>query len=404
MKFITNPRWEREEKYGPLNPGPLHVVPASGMNKDDLKHFNENCLHGIHRKSVAQTFRTETYSRVFPAKNIHLILIRDQNSKEGDSMGSFFAFDHERARDVSQEKGDDHSIRHDYSIPSEWNSLLSSQIVIVPHEFCVWKGTTAPLSHASDMKKSYPGGGEQIFIDRETAKILWEATQKWLEGDRSVFSLDPALVEKAKASQKAFLEKVERFLSTIRAEKSKEVAADKEFEKEREKYAKASGNVKNIGRSRIQNIHEGVEGKLISLIRRMRSDPILKNSVVLSRARALLKEVRAAMKKNNHLILLHEGPNSKWRQDCNARTSQLMTKGNRIARLPPHIREFLGHKQISSEKKLPSGWITIHTEEIEGVNRRLRVRFEWSHDETIIGPDGKSKTIIHWYNVFYEWS
>lgn len=412
MSYITHPRLRiqtregrkaDEKRYGPRNIGPLHATPACKMDEKERENFSSNCLHGIYRKSVAHTFNATSYEEVSPKKGTYLILIRDQNDSGEESIGSFFSLDHERSRDASEKKGHHYSSRYDYSIPAEWNSLLSSQIVIVPRGILVWRGTSAPLSHVTGGESHYHGGGEQIFLDRETARFLWQATQKWLEGDRRVINLDRDLVEKAKENQKAFLEKVRGILSIIRIEKSKEIKAEKEFEKERVKYEKASQNLKNIGRSRIQSIYEEVEKSLLTLIRRMRADPILKNSAILSRARSLLKELRAAMKVNSHLILLHEGPNSKWRVDCNARTSRLMKEGNRIAHLPVHIRSFLGHERISSEKELPTGWITIHTEEIEGVNRRLRVRFEWSHDETIVHPDGKSKTTIHWYNVIYEW-
>lgn len=415
ISYLSSPNLVTNgEKYGPLMAGPLHLAPTgrssnpegkggeSGKEEDHNKSLVEDAIAGIYRKSVAKTFRGTSYEQVTPKPGTVAILVRHQSGETKDNLGGFWTLDHERLLLLSQEDGQSrtHSLRHDFSIFRHWNSLQSSQLLVVPPGIWMWKGMAENVA-STNKTQSYQGGGTQIYIDLETVHLLWTATQNWrqkAEG-RGEIKLDPSLVSAAKEAQKRFLQALEPKLKLVRGEKAKELEEQKKFLRLQEKFSRATRDYADRSRQASQETLEEICQELKKFRKQLLLETYLRHSVLIWQIRDLLKQVQVKLRWNKELILQDASDPQLAKLQGAAETKSLLLKGNKFQYLSATVKALLNNQRLEMKTEIPSGWITVHKVAVNGVNRSLKVRFEFSHTEKV-----SKKLTIYWYKMFHTWS
>ncbi len=412
--FFTKPNLQTlgKQKHSPIFPGPLHVTPVKEMSKQELKDFYEGGSRDIWKKSIAATFRSETYEKVTPKPGTFVFLLRDQKDNKKESMGRFFTLQTENIQQwqSSTQKQDSdfssrpllHASRLDFSILKEWNNQAATQILIVLSGIWLWKGIVAPLNSSNPSHPKYPGGGVQIFLDLCIAEILWEATREWLSSkNQTHFSiqLSSEAIQRALEKQKLLSEERNVILKEIQSQKQKENKVRDEFLSFQNKYLITKKKYKKIGRIKVKEEYVKIESGLEKLLEKMEEAVFLETSPVFNQATEMLETIKEELRLIEHLIMIHEGPNANWRKTTSKETPCLLKEtGNKLRYIPPAVRKLLGGESIGSELgELNNKKFLVHAEEMEGVMRKLYVRFVFSHIEI------RDKLTIYWYNLYYEW-
>jgi hypothetical protein len=417
QRYLLKPKFHQvSPTYGPHNMGPLH--------------FAVQTLE----TSVASTFRTETYFMATPPPDGFTFLFRDQSSSDVSHFGSFYHFDYKLLGDPSHPF---HSLRHDYSIPQEWNEMMWRSVILVPHGGEMWIGKAAPqkitLSKEAQQRQhhdwslqKYPihvidtflGGGQQVWLNRTAAfyfhqatqhlaRMVWATDKFWDEEQRKYFmDFGGDLGLKA---QEQFHAEVAKVYLPHKAQKDLELEMEKSLLKIENAYFNFMKKYKSSNRETISTKLKDFILPLKELIQTMKEKHV-KWSVLWHRAVKFHNTIVVVYLENKEKLDqeiedTEKGQEPYWKRICETKTHSCILDGTNFKGLPNIMKQILltANREISWDKKtapiVPSGWYKVHEEEVDGLNRILSISIYFSH--TSHKPPN---TTTYHYIVKYKWT